>query len=39
MGGLHHVGNTSVADDGAKGLLHDAMAKLEISRSRVTATK
>ena len=39
MGGLHHVRSTSVADDGVKGLLHEAMAKLESSTTRVTATK
>ena len=30
--GLHHVGSTILAEDGAKGLLHEAMAKLETSR-------
>ena len=39
VGGLHHVGNTSPAEDGAKGLEHKAMAKLETTRTRVTATK
>ena len=39
VGGLHHVGNPSLTEDGAKGLLHEAMEELEIRESRVTATK
>ena len=35
VGGLHHVGNPSLAED----LLLEVMAKLKTSRSRVTATK
>ena len=26
VGGLHHVGNTSLAEDGAQSLLHEVMA-------------
>ena len=31
VGGLHHVGNPRPAKDGAEGMLHEAMAKLETS--------
>ena len=39
VGGLHRVGNPCQAKDNGEGLLLEAIAKLETSRSWVTATK
>ena len=39
VGGLYHVGNPSLVKDGAEGLMHKAMTKLETSRTPVTATQ
>ena len=39
MGRLDHVANDSVPQDGTRRLIHEAVAKLETSTSRITAAE